>query len=212
MLISRMRHQSAQPPYLPVHHFRHCHLLVLVLHLRSVLFGWRRNPREAIPHVLQLFGLMEMKTVVDIIVPAVASNRRRRPGIARAILNENIFPEIEFLGLERIAMLSPLHVLVDLRNRDVKVEVQAQDHPGEEEDEHREGGVLEVSRLDLHRSELHPPTDRRADRGRFEPDCLPVRRLYILENASSTLGPISEPQQPHLKVIHTVLVILILQL
>ena len=207
-----MIHQFAQPPYLPVHHLRHRHLLVFILYLRGVLFGWRRSFREAIPHVLQLLGWMVMKTAVNIITSTIASDRGRRPGVACAILNEDIFPEIEFLGLERIAMLSPLHVLVDLRNRDVKVEVQAQDHPGEEEDEHREGGVLEVSRLDLHRSELHPPTDRRADRGRFEPDCLPVRRLYILENASSTLGPISEPQQPHLKVIHTVLVILILQL
>ena len=77
-------------------------------------------------------------------------------------------------------MLSPLHVLVDLGNRQVEVEVQAQDRSREENDEHREGCVLEIGHLYFHRPELYSPTDRGANWGRFEPDGLPIRRLYIL--------------------------------
>lgn len=110
-------------------------------------------------------------------------------------------------------MLSSLHVLVDLGNRHIKVEVQAQDRSREENHENREGSVLEIGHLYLHRSEFYSPTNRGTDRRRFEPHGLPIRRLYILEGTASapefTFGFM---RAPHFEVIHAVLVILFLQL
>jgi len=101
---------------------------------------------------------------------------------------ENIFPKVKLLGEECAAILSPLHVLVDLGNREIEVEVQAQDRPRKENDEDREGGVLEIRHLNFHGSEFHSPTDRGTNRRRFEPDGLPIRGLYILGNGSSASG------------------------
>ena len=90
---------------------------------------------------------------------------------------ENIFPKVKLLGMECIAVLSPLHVLVDLGNRQIEVEIQVQDRSRKEHDEHREGGVLEIGHLNFHGPKFHSPTDRGTDRRGFEPDGLPVRRL-----------------------------------
>jgi hypothetical protein len=105
-----------------------------------------------------------VEAVADIIAPTVTFNRRRRSRIVyleeRELLRkENVFPKIELLGPERIAMLSPLHVLIDLGNRHIEVEIQAQDRPREKNDEHREGSVLEIGHLNLHGSEFYSPTD-----------------------------------------------------
>ena len=51
-----------------------------------------------------------------------------------------------------IPRMRPVHVLVELANRDVKVQVEGEDDAGEEDHKDSEGSVLEVSQLDLHRS------------------------------------------------------------
>jgi len=109
---------------------------------------------------------------------------------------ENVFPKVEFLGSQCVAMLSPLHVLVDLGNRQIEIEVQTQDSPREENDEDRKGGVLEIRHLNFHRSEFYSPTDRRTDRWRFEPNGLPIRRLYILRDGSSAPESLSTDTVP----------------
>jgi hypothetical protein len=63
----------------------------------------------------------------------------------------------------------------------VKVQIKAQDRPREENDEHRERGVFEISQLNLHTPKLDPPTDGRIDGWRFEPHCLPISRLDVFE-------------------------------
>lgn len=109
-------------------------------------------------------------------------------------------------------MLSPLHVLVNFRDRHVKVEVLAQDCPREENDEHGEGGIFVIGHLDFHRSEFYSPTDRGTSWWRFKTDGLPVRRLYVLTIVSVSPRIRGATEKPHLEVIHTVLIVLILQL
>ena len=68
-----------------------------------------------------------------------------------------------------------------LGDRHVKIEVKTEDCPCEENDEYAERRVFEISHLDFHASKLDPPSDSRIHRRRFESDCLPIRRLDVLE-------------------------------
>ena len=126
-----------------------------------------------------------MDTVGSFVATTVTSDRRvcHRIGHTRGtgtIWEENVFPEIELFGQKRIAMLGPLHVLVHLRDRQIKVEILTQDGPGEENDEDRKSGVFKIGHLNFHWPEFYSPTDRRPSRGWFESDGLPIGRLYIL--------------------------------
>lgn len=63
----------------------------------------------------------------------------------------------------------------------VKVQVETQDGPGQQDDEHRVRGVFEIGELDLHAPELDPPSDGRVDGRRLEPHRLPICRLDVLK-------------------------------
>jgi len=63
----------------------------------------------------------------------------------------------------------------------VKVQVEAEDRSGQQDDEHRVGGVFEIGELNLHASELDPPTDGRIDGRGFEPHRLPICRLNVFK-------------------------------
>lgn len=120
-----------------------------------------------------------MDPIGILVTPTITADRRTGYRIGRArgsgtVWKENVFSEIKLLSPERIAVLSPLHVLVHLRNRHVKVEILAQDGPREKNDEHSKCGVLEICHLNFHWPELYSPTDRRPSRGWFEPDGLPI--------------------------------------
>ena len=134
-----------------------------------------------------------MVPIRDLFTSTIAPNRRTRCRICRArgtgtVWKEDVFSEIELLGPKGIAMLSPLHVLVHLRDRQIKVEILAQYGPGEEDDEDGKSGVLKIGHLNFHWSELDSPTDRRPDRGWFEPDGLPICGLYVLKDGFINAG------------------------
>lgn len=70
---------------------------------------------------------------------------------------------------------------VHLGDGHVEVQVKAENSPGEKNDKDAESRILEIRHLNFHTSELYSPANRRIDRGRFEADSLPIRRLYVLE-------------------------------
>lgn len=75
----------------------------------------------------------------------------------------------------------------------VKVQVEAQYGPGQEDDKHRVRSVLKVGQLDFHASELDPPSNRRVDRRGFEPHRLPICRLDVFEMVHRRLVVLVDP-------------------
>lgn len=69
----------------------------------------------------------------------------------------------------------------DLRDGDVKVKAKTEDRSSKEDDKDGVCGILKVRRLNLHASELNAPADGRPWRRRLETECLPIRRLDVLE-------------------------------
>src|SRR6202012_2173734 len=78
-----------------------------------------------------------------------------------------------------------LHVLRGSRYGDVEVEIEAQNRPCDEHDEHGEGGVFEVRDLNLHTSKFHPPANICAGRRRLDSHVLPICGLDVLEMVRS---------------------------
>ena len=78
--------------------------------------------------------------------------------------------------------MSPLHVLVDERDRQDEVQVEHVHHVGDHTGADCQRRVLEICQLDVHRAELHPPADVSIFRWRvLEPQAVPIRRLQVLE-------------------------------
>ena len=129
-----------------------------------------------------------MEPVANTIAPIIVSNRgTTRTRGAGAIGRKNVSPKIELLCPERVAMVSPLHVLIDLGNRQIEAEIHAHHRPRKENDEHREGSVLEIGHLNFHRPELYPPTDRRINWRGFELHGLVDPRIYALRDTRRQL-------------------------
>mmetsp|Transcript_27173 Transcript_27173/g.72100 ORF Transcript_27173/g.72100 Transcript_27173/m.72100 type:complete len:467 (+) Transcript_27173:642-2042(+) len=106
----------------------------------------------------------------------------------RTFARRDIGTEPESLGCASLAALRNLHIPLDLRHGNVQVELGFKDRAGQEHDKGREGSVLKVGDLDLHASELHPPTNValiRAAQGtlvrrwRLPTQCLPIGALQI---------------------------------
>jgi len=74
-----------------------------------------------------------------------------------------------------------LHVLGCLGNRNVEVQVEAEDRSGDQNEEDRKGGVLIIGNLDLHGTKLDTPANVVAWWWRLETHVLPVGGLQILE-------------------------------
>ena len=89
-----------------------------------------------------------------------------------------------------------------------------QDRAGEQDDEHRERGVLKVRELHLHWSELHTPANGGARRRWLETKGLPVGGLNVLcsvrcqDRQSLTVARWT----PHLKMVVASAVILVYSL
>ena len=94
---------------------------------------------------------------------------------------KHVGAKVERLLVDGVALLRPLDVVVDLGERNVKVERVRQDDPREEDHKDRERRVLKVGKLDLHRPELYPPPNGRPGRRRLEPHRLPVGRLQVFK-------------------------------
>lgn len=73
------------------------------------------------------------------------------------------------------------HVLVDAFDGDIEVQVEREDGAGDQHNENREGRVLKIRDLDLHRSKLDPPAYIVLRWRGFEADMLPVRRLQVFK-------------------------------
>lgn len=76
------------------------------------------------------------------------------------------------------------HILRHPRDWDVEVEVEGEDCPGDEDNKDGEGGILKVSDLNLHWSELDTPADLRANWRGFEAHMLPVGGLKVFKMVS----------------------------
>lgn len=74
-----------------------------------------------------------------------------------------------------------LHVLADLRNRDIEIQIVAKNRAGNKHDKHRERRVLKICDLNLHRSELDAPSDIDTCGWGLEAHVLPVCGLEVLE-------------------------------
>lgn len=74
-----------------------------------------------------------------------------------------------------------LHVLCCPDDRDVEVQLEAQDRARDEHDKDRKGCVLEVCHLDLHRAELDAPADIGISWGWLKADVLPVCGLKVFK-------------------------------
>jgi len=78
--------------------------------------------------------------------------------IGGSLANGWHFPP-EFSVQQAFAIVSTLHILIDERNGEDEVGVKGVDHVGNHADCDGKGGVLEVSQLDVHGSELYTPSD-----------------------------------------------------
>ena len=96
-------------------------------------------------------------------------------------VRERVFAEVEAFRVDCVAAVGGLHVLRGARDRDVEVEIEAEDRAGDEHHEYAEGCVFEIGHLDLHGAELDAPADVVVGRWRLEADVLPVRALEVLE-------------------------------
>lgn len=81
----------------------------------------------------------------------------------------------------RVPIMRRLHVLRRLHDRDIKIQLEAQDRSRDEHDKDRKSCVLKIRHLDLHRPELDPPADIGVGGGRLEADVLPVCGLEVFE-------------------------------
>lgn len=94
---------------------------------------------------------------------------------------ERIVAEIELAVEDGVAGVSSVHVLSGEGNRDVKVQIEAKDGAGNEDNENGECSVLVIGDLDFHGTELDAPARIFIVRRRFEAHMLPVGRLEVLE-------------------------------
>lgn len=90
---------------------------------------------------------------------------------------EGVFAEVEFRVQHGVARVRDFHVLGDARDGDVEVQIEGEDGSRDEHHEYAECRVLEIGYLDLHGSELHPPSDVDVGWGRFKAHVLPVSGL-----------------------------------
>lgn len=88
---------------------------------------------------------------------------------------------MELVLQDGVAGVGGLHVLVDLDNGDVEVEVEGEDGACDEDDEDGEGGIFEIGDLDLHGPELDSPADAVVGWRRLEAHVLPVCALDVFE-------------------------------
>ncbi|KAI6752844.1 hypothetical protein HG530_013596 [Fusarium avenaceum] len=74
-----------------------------------------------------------------------------------------------------------LHVLVDLLDGDVEVEVKRQDRACHQNHKDGESSILKIRDLDLHGTELDSPADAVVGRRRLKAHVLPVSGLNVLK-------------------------------
>jgi len=92
--------------------------------------------------------------------------------------------EPEFLWNCGISEMSSVHVFIWLCNWDKEIYIEMVDHIGDETHHYNETGVLEISDLDIHGSELDPPSDVGSLSWRwFESHWVPICRLNIFKVA-----------------------------
>mmetsp|Transcript_7613 Transcript_7613/g.17500 ORF Transcript_7613/g.17500 Transcript_7613/m.17500 type:complete len:433 (-) Transcript_7613:168-1466(-) len=77
--------------------------------------------------------------------------------------------------------MSTPHVCLHHRHGNVEVELERKDGARQQHNKHRMHCVVVLGERDVHRSELHPPADRVAGRGRLEANGVPVGALEILK-------------------------------
>ena len=87
---------------------------------------------------------------------------------------EGILSEPEFLCRYGVADVCCFHVFAHQCDGYVEVEIEREDGTGQKHDKDREGSVLEVSNLNLHRTELNTPTHVRTSWRWLEAHVLPV--------------------------------------
>ena len=102
----------------------------------------------------------------------------------RSSSREWILPEPKLLLQHRILPMCCLHILICLRNWDVKVQAERQDRSCDEHYENAKRCVLEICDLDLHWSELNTPADIVPFWRWLKADMLPVCALEVLEVVS----------------------------
>lgn len=84
--------------------------------------------------------------------------------------------------------MGPLHVLVDLRDRDDEVDVEVVDDVDDETEGHDKARVLEVRQLNVHGPELYSPPDIRIMRWWWlETKGVPIGRLQIFKMTGEVL-------------------------
>lgn len=88
--------------------------------------------------------------------------------------------EPEAFVQDGITVVRLVHVVVDLGEGDVEVQIVLEDDAVEKNEKDSKRSILELGQLDIHRPELHAPADVGVGRGRLEPHCLPVGRLNVL--------------------------------
>lgn len=89
--------------------------------------------------------------------------------------------EPEAFVQDGIAVVRLVHVVVDLGEGNVEVQIVLEDDAVEEHEEDSKRSILELGQLDVHRPEFHTPADVGVGRRRLEPHCLPVGRLNVLQ-------------------------------
>ncbi len=94
---------------------------------------------------------------------------------------EGVLPEIELFIKHSIAFVCCFHVLISLWDRDIEIQIKAQNGSCNEHNENGKSSVFKISDLNLHGSKLDTPADVAAGRRWLKSNVLPIGGLKVLK-------------------------------
>lgn len=88
----------------------------------------------------------------------------------------------ELLVDKGLSLVCCLHILINVADRNDKICVKSVNHVDKHSKEYSQSSILEVSQLDIHRTELDSPSDAGVEGRRvLKPQRVPVCRLQVLK-------------------------------